>query len=171
MPFCYRTTWMESDIYIFYISDFCCCCCCFCTPSVLHVWNHSLKVQFHGVMTLQQRWQQISSTQKITVAPCDSDMNRSMWQWHELIHVAVTWTDPCKNDTDLHCCCHHITTLLLHWTKGIRHSQSFRFLLSLLQLLNCYCTANVDLQTKDRLKKKRKIKNDRFSWTHTGLLQ
>ena len=71
--------------------------------SVLHVWNHSLKVQYERVMTLQQRWQQISSTQKIQLLhvavtwtdPCGSDMNWSMWQWHELIHVAVTWTDPC----------------------------------------------------------------------------
>ena len=51
--------------------------------SVLHVWNHSLKVQYERVMTLQQRWQQISSTQKI-----------------QLLHVAVTWTDPCGSDVN-----------------------------------------------------------------------
>ena len=80
--------------------------------SVLHVWNHSLKVQYERVMTLQQRWQQISSTQKIQLLhvavtwtdPCGSDMNWSMWQWRELIHVEVTQICTAAVTTSLHCC-------------------------------------------------------------------
>ena len=93
MPFCYRTAWMESDIYIFYIRDFCCCCYCFCTASVLHVWNHPycmygiirtacVESQLKGtVWTCDDIAAAVTANIKHTentVAPCGSDMNWSM---------------------------------------------------------------------------------------------
>ena len=44
MPFRYRTAWVESDIHMFYVRDFCRRRCRFRTASVAYIWIDSFTV-------------------------------------------------------------------------------------------------------------------------------